>query len=148
MTNHIALYDILRIRDELAATTPAELDPAFRYELINANGLLSALTTPFQAAFGMAAFPSVLEKAAAMVFLLIANHPFRDGNKRIAGAALALFLSRNAYQLHATPAELDAFTTMALHSRLRDTRMLAWLRAHTTPLPNPGASGTPTDVVQ
>ncbi len=123
---HLSLHDVLAIRDAVAAAADVA-DREWRFELINPNGLITALTTPFQGAFGVAAFPSVPDKAAALTFLLIANHPFRDGNKRIAGAALRLFLERNGYRLQASAAELEAFTVQVLHASLRDEQVLAWL---------------------
>jgi death-on-curing protein len=125
---HLTLGDIIDIRDRHAVHDPV------RFEIVNSAGLLSALTTPFQAAFGQAAFPEVLDKAAALVFLLIANHPFRDGNKRIAGDALRLFLRRNGLHLQANPTELRRLTMLVtrIHEP-RDERLLAWLAARTSP---------------
>lgn len=121
---YITLGDLIDIRDRYAADDP------WRFEIVNGNGMLSAITTPFQAAFGHEAFPAILEKAAAMVFLLIANHPFRDGNKRIAGAALRLFLERNGFALDAA-ADLRALTLLVTRlSEPRDPRLLAWLERH------------------
>lgn len=126
---HLTLGDIIDIRDRYAARDPA------RFEIVNSPGLLSALTTPFQAAFGQAAFPGLLDKAAALVFLLIANHPFRDGNKRIAGDALRLFLGRNGLELRADAAELRRLTLLITHiHEPRDARLLAWLAGRTTPM--------------
>lgn len=127
---HITLGDIVDIRDRYAAADP------FRFEIVNGQGLLSALSTPFQAAFGQEAFPELFDKAAALVFLLIANHPFRDGNKRIAGEALRLFLARNGLALSADERALRQLTRLATTTHdARDPRLLAWLARHTTPAP-------------
>lgn len=128
MTIHLTLGDIVDIRDRYGAHDP------FRFEIVNSPGLLSALTTPFQAAFGQEAFPDLIDKAAALVFLLIANHPFRDGNKRIASAALELFLARNGLKISAGSREIYALTQMItrMHDP-RDPRLLSWLRANTIP---------------
>lgn len=122
MTQHLTLGDIVDIRDRYAADDP------WRFEIVNANGLLTALTTPFQGAFGQEAFPSLADKAAALVFLLIANHPFRDGNKRIAGDALRLFLSRNGQPLSSSPDDLRALTRLVttIHEP-RDPRLTGWI---------------------
>ncbi len=127
---HLTLGDLVDIRDRYAAHDP------YRFEIVNSPGLLSALTTPFQAAFGQEAFPEIHDKAAALVFLLIANHPFRDGNKRIAGEALRLFLARNGLALRGGPGALRDFTRLvtATHDP-RDERLLAWLAQHTEAAP-------------
>ncbi len=40
-------------------------------------------------------YPSIEEKAATLLYLIIKNHSFVDGNKRIAAACFLLFLERN-----------------------------------------------------
>jgi death-on-curing protein len=125
---HLTIGDIIDIRDGYAVNDPA------RFEIVNPAGLLAALTTPFQAAFGYAAFPEIIDKAAALVFLLIADHPFRDGNKRIAGAALRLFLARNGLELRASPEELRALTMrLTRTTNPRDPALLAWIAERSSP---------------
>lgn len=51
-------------------------------------GLLeSAVAQPLMSFGGQELYPAVAEKAAALGFSLIKNHPFNDGNKRIGHAA-------------------------------------------------------------
>lgn len=126
---YITLGDLYDIRERIASADP------WRYEIVNRSGLLSALATPFQSAFGAEAFPTLLEKAAALVFLLIQNHPFRDGNKRIAALALELFLQRNGTLLLADEAAMDMFTTAIASGELRDAAIVAWLAQRTAPMP-------------
>jgi death-on-curing family protein len=40
-------------------------------------------------------YPTFEEKAAALLYLIVKNHPFVDGNKRIAAACFLLFLGKN-----------------------------------------------------
>lgn len=40
-------------------------------------------------------YPSIEEKAAMLLYLIVKNHAFIDGNKRIAAACFLLFLERN-----------------------------------------------------
>jgi prophage maintenance system killer protein len=40
-------------------------------------------------------YPSIEEKAAMLLYLIVKNHAFVDGNKRIAAACFLLFLDRN-----------------------------------------------------
>jgi death-on-curing protein len=47
-------------------------------------------------------YPSLAEKAAALGFSLIQNHPFADGNKRTGHAARAMFLAINGYKIDAS----------------------------------------------
>ncbi len=50
--------------------------------------------------FGRELYPSLSEKAAYLFYALIKNHPFLNGNKRIAVVALYDFLKRNATEVY------------------------------------------------
>lgn len=59
------------------------------------NGLKSVLGAVFQTFQGKDVYPSLEEKAAALLYLLVKSHPFVDGNKRIAATAFLWFLENN-----------------------------------------------------
>jgi death-on-curing family protein len=59
------------------------------------NILESCVVTPFQRFAGRSLYPSLVTKAAMLLFLMIKNHPFQNGNKRIAITTLLLFLANN-----------------------------------------------------
>ncbi len=58
-------------------------------------GLESALGAVMQTAGGQDVYPSLEEKAAHLLYFLVKNHAFIDGNKRIAAALFLWFLERN-----------------------------------------------------
>lgn len=60
--------------------------------------LQSAAARPLLAAFGTEAYPSLYDKAAALLHSLAAHHLFFDGNKRTATAAVTRFLTLNGIQ--------------------------------------------------
>jgi death on curing protein len=121
---YLSLDDILEIREQVSAAA------GDRFEVMSANGLLSALAAPRRSAFGAEAFVTLPEKAGALVYSLIQNHPFWDGNKRIATAALRLFIERNSASLAAEPQELKTFTTTIAKGGLRDGEITDWLGQH------------------
>jgi prophage maintenance system killer protein len=55
----------------------------------------SALGAIYQTFSGKDLYPSVEEKAANLLYLVVKNHSFSDGNKRIAAALFVWFLDRN-----------------------------------------------------
>jgi len=55
----------------------------------------SALGAIYQTFGGKDLYPSVEEKAANLLYLVVKNHSFSDGNKRIAAALFVWFLDRN-----------------------------------------------------
>jgi death-on-curing protein len=59
----------------------------------------SALARPRATVFGEEAYPSVFDKAAALLLSLVTNHPLVDGNKRVGFTAAALFLRKNGFVL-------------------------------------------------
>lgn len=63
------------------------------------HGLLeSAISAPQATAFGASPFADLIEVAAAYLFYLCRNHPFHDGNKRVAMAASIVFLRLNGIE--------------------------------------------------
>lgn len=69
----------------------------------------SALHAPFQSFGGIDSFPSIQQKAARLVFGLIKNHAFVDGNKRIGTHTMLVFLALNGIELSYTQEELSGF---------------------------------------
>ncbi len=67
---------------------------------IRDQGLLeSALAQPQASFFGELLRPTIYDQAAAYLYHLIMNHPFVDGNKRTALAAMDTFIRFNKYSL-------------------------------------------------
>jgi death-on-curing protein len=72
--------------------------------------------------------------AASLCFGLAKNHGFRDGNKRTAFTAMAVFLHLNGLQL--TAPEPEAVTVMVYLATgvWSEERMAEWIREHMVPL--------------
>lgn len=88
MTRYLALDEALRGAVVVLGTNPPVRDV----------GLLeSALVRPQTTVLGEDAYPSFAEKAAALLHSMVANHPFVDGNKRMAFAVVAVFAALNGY---------------------------------------------------
>ena len=66
------------------------------------------------------------------------NHPFLDGNKRTAFAALFMFLTLNGVEFE--PAEVDATIAMMrlAAGELSDDEFIAWVRANARVPPDQG----------
>ena len=59
------------------------------------QGFKSALGTIYQTFDGKELYPSAEEKAANLLYFIVKNHAFSDGNKRIAAAIFIYFLNAN-----------------------------------------------------
>ncbi len=80
------------------------------------NILESCLATPFQSFSKKSLYPGFLSKASILFYLLIKNHPFQNGNKRIAMTTLFVFLYKNKKWIKADPQELYNFTVWVAQS--------------------------------
>ena len=68
--------------------------------------LESCLNTPLQQFDGKDLYPSLIDKAAILFYLLIKNHPFLNGNKRMAVTSLLVVLYLNNMWLNAKSIEI------------------------------------------
>ncbi|NMG15007.1 virulence protein RhuM/Fic/DOC family protein [Aromatoleum bremense] len=59
------------------------------------DGLAALLGNLDQTAFGEPAYPTLESRAAHLLYFIVKNHPFTDGNKRIGAFLFAGFLHRN-----------------------------------------------------
>lgn len=71
--------------------------------------LISAAARPALVVFGEAQFPTLVDKAAALLHSLAYHHLFADGNKRTAAVAVAEFLGRNGAAITWAEPEQRAF---------------------------------------
>jgi death on curing protein len=99
---YLDLEDLLHVADR-ALGGPAK---------VRDIGLLnSALARPQTVAFGVVAYPTLAEQAAALMHSLCMNHALVDGNKRLALAGVIAFVGINGYELQMTNDEAYDLTT-------------------------------------
>jgi death-on-curing family protein len=72
----------------------------------------------FQSVFGEDAYPTIEEKAAHLLYFIVKNHPFNDGNKRTGAFAFIWFLQKAQLDFRAkiTPEALTAITLLIAQS--------------------------------
>jgi len=91
------------------------------------GGLESALARP-QTGY----YRDLIQEAAALWESLSQNHPFVDGNKRVAVTVTAAFLKVNGYRLEFDDADAFLFLTGLYESgQMRFVELEKWLRQHT-----------------
>lgn len=64
---------------------------------------------------------------------LVSNHPFVDGNKRVAHAAMEAFLVLNGHEIHAALDEQEQLMLGLAAGRLAREELLVWLASHVAP---------------
>jgi death on curing protein len=97
------------------------------------NALDSAIAQPAMAFGGQDLYPTVAEKAAALGFSLVMNHPFLDGNKRIGHAAMESFLILNGHELDATVDEHEQVVLQLAAGQMKRPDFTDWVRSHVIP---------------
>lgn len=104
---YLELDDLLAIASEVLGL---EVDVLLR---VTDLGLADSAMSRPQASFaGQEFYTSIEAKAATLLFGVAKNHPFIDGNKRVAVLATLLFLNLNGMDLDLTPPE-EAYKTIA-----------------------------------
>ncbi len=100
------------------------------------NGLVEAALAQPQMTFGdTELYPTLAEKAAALGFSLLKNHPFLDGNKRIGHAAMETFLVLNGHELQNTgPDEPERVIMTLAASQMERGTFTEWVVSRVVPL--------------
>jgi death-on-curing protein len=100
----------------------------------------AAAYRPMHTIGGADAFPTIHEKAGALLHALVLSHPFSDGNKRTAWLAARMFYALNDWTLEADTEEVISFMVDVAQG-LRDVPACAlWLQAHATSRPSSAPS--------
>ena len=94
------------------------------------NAIESALAQPRMTFGGEDLYATIVEKASAVGFSLIQNHPFIDGNKRIGHAAMETFLVLNGFEISATVNEQEQIILSVASGTMERAEFLEWLRIH------------------
>jgi len=97
------------------------------------GALEAAVAQPRSTFDGEDLYPSLLEKAAALAFSLVGNHPFIDGNKRVGHAAMEVMLLLNGVDLDATVDDQEKLFLELAAGSVSRKRLLEWLASHTRP---------------
>ncbi len=112
----LELEDLLHIASRTLGRPPEIRD----------RGLLeAALARPRASAFGEDAYPSIHDKAAALMHSVARNHALMDGNKRLALAATIAFCGLNGLRLTLTNAEAYDLVIRVARGDLDDVPSIA-----------------------
>jgi death-on-curing protein len=120
--NHLSERFILHIHAQLIDTFGGSHG-------VRDHGLLaSALSQPQMYFDGQPLHSGVIETAAAYAFHLCQNHPFNDGNKRVAAVAMGTFLKINGVETTLDEVELYEAIMELARGNLDKAALTAWLK--------------------
>ncbi len=120
----LTLDDVLELHEEMIRVTGG------KYGIKDSGLLDSALAQPQMTFGGEDFYPTLAEKAAALAFSLIQNHPFNDGNKRTGHAAMVLFLDINGYDFADSLDEQERVILAVAASEMEREEFTEWVKAH------------------
>lgn len=98
--------------------------------ILDLGALESAVAQPRMTFNGKELYPTIFEKASALGFSLIQNHPFVDGNKRTGHAAMETFLMLNGYEISASVDEQVDIILGVASGKIDRNAFTDWLRNH------------------
>ena len=98
--------------------------------ILDLGGLESAVAQPRMTFSDEELYPTVVEKASALGYSIIQNHPFVDGNKRAGHAALETFLILNGYEISASVDEQTEVILGVASGKVDRSTFTDWLRNH------------------
>ena len=102
---------------------------------IRDEGLLdSALEQPKAKLDGSYLHDSLAKMAAAYGFHICQNHPFIDGNKRLALVAMDTFLQMNGYEISASEKDVYAIMIKMASGKISKEELTGWLETYISKL--------------
>ncbi len=139
---YLTLKDVLELHRRIIAQSGGH--PGIR----DLGALLAALYQPRMTFDGQDLYPTLVDKAAALGFAIIRNHPFVDGNKRVGHAAMETFLLLNGYEIDADVDEQERVILQVAAGEMDREAFTEWLRRHIVPrrLPRRRPTASPGEV--
>lgn len=125
---YLLIDEVLQLHDRLIAATGGATG------LRDRGALESAVAQPRMTFSGVDLYPQLTDKAAALCFSLVMNHPFVDGNKRIGHAAMETMLVINGVELIATVEDSEATILSLAAGSLSRAEFTTWVKDRARPL--------------
>lgn len=122
LVKKINIRDVQYVAHALAQETMGWPEPIPDFSTRYTNALERSIEAPFQSFSGRQLYPGFLKKASILLYLMIKNHPFQNGNKRIAMTTLFYFLYLNNKWIKVDNQELYNFAKWVAESnpKLKD----------------------------
>ncbi|MFQ5631499.1 MAG: type II toxin-antitoxin system death-on-curing family toxin [bacterium] len=127
MMNYLTMFQILELHRQIIATSGGSSGTK------DFGALDSAIAQPEMTFGGVDLYPTLTEKAAALAYSLCLNHPFVDGNKRIAHAAMEVFLVLNGFEINASVDEQEKLFLDLASGNVNREELIKWLDKNILP---------------
>jgi death-on-curing protein len=126
MIRYLTLVEVLNLHRQIIQQSGGALG------VRDLGALESALAQPRMTFGGEDLYPTLADKAAALGFSIIMNHPFVDGNKRTGHAAMETFLVLNGLEISASVDEQEQVILALASGNSGRESFVEWLKKHIT----------------
>ena len=116
MIEPITVFQVEHIAFQIAQEKFEYNEPIPEFRTRFPNVLESCLAVPLQTFGGKNLYPTFYDKTAMLFYLMIKNHPFQNGNKRIAITTLMYALYKNNLWIKVSNQELYNFAVWVAES--------------------------------
>ncbi len=120
----ISLEEVQFIAHELAQQKLGFNEPIPSFTTRYPKILESCLAAPFQTFSRKELYPGLVNKASMLFYLMIKNHPFQNGNKRVAVTTLLFFLAKHKKWIKANFRTLYHFAVDVAQSDAKKTKQM------------------------
>ena len=125
---YIELEEVIYIYTEIIQRTGGE--PGLNDERL----LESILEKPLVTFEGEELYPDLFTKAAVLMYAIITNKPFVEGNKRTAFMCAMFLLRFNGYQINASQESLLELVTGAGAGKYQVDQIVRWFKKNAVPV--------------
>ncbi len=131
-----SLAEVKYIAHRLAQDLMTHSEPIPPFDSRYPGILESCLKTPFQTFNRKSLYPTFETKAAVLFYLMVKNHPFENGNKRVGVVTLYYFLMENGREWDVDNHTLYEFanevaSSEAINKDAEIVKIRAFIVAHT-----------------
>lgn len=119
---YLVVEEVLKLHSRVIEQTGGSLG------VRDEGALASAVAQPQMTFGGDDLYPTMVEKVSALGFSLAMNHPFLDGNKRTAHAAMEVFLVLNGFEIQASTDDQEEVMLSLAKGNLKREGLIKWLK--------------------
>ncbi len=124
MTRYLTLNEVLALYSRVMEKSVGAMG------IRDLGALEAAVAQPRITFGGEELYLTISEKASALAYSIINNHPFVDGNKRTGHAAMETFLVLNGFEIQASVDEQEKIILAVASGESDRGQFTAWLRDH------------------
>ncbi|NJL55753.1 type II toxin-antitoxin system death-on-curing family toxin [bacterium] len=122
MIRYLTLAEVLKLHRRIVEESGGALG-------LRDVGLLESAVNQPRMTFGeQELYPTLIDKASALCFSMVMNHPFIDGNKRTGHAAMETFLVLNGLEISAPADKQEQIILNLASGELRRDAFTEWLQ--------------------